>query len=75
MNPSTEEIMQAAQALLNARRVVIMPNHRNVSQAAQQAAELLEETAVVVPTESMPEAVAAMVRVDWNWTPMNWWPP
>lgn len=61
MNPSTEDILEAAQKV-NADHVFVLPNNKNIILAAQQAAELLEDkTLHVIPTRSVPQGIAAMI--------------
>ncbi|MFD2682870.1 DAK2 domain-containing protein [Bacillus seohaeanensis] len=60
MNPSTEDIVKAAQSL-NAKKVIIMPNNKNIIMAAEQAAEILEEEVAVVPTKTVPQGMAALL--------------
>ena len=61
MNPSTEDILEAANAV-NADTVFIFPNNKNIIMAAEQAAELCKNRAVVIPSKSVPECVAAMLK-------------
>ncbi|HZL06151.1 MAG TPA: DAK2 domain-containing protein [Coriobacteriia bacterium] len=63
MNPSTAEILDAAQAV-RAERVVILPNNRNIIMAAQQVIDLDERPIAVVPTNSVPEAFSALLAYD-----------
>ena len=60
MNPSTEDIVKAIQAV-GAEKVLILPNNKNIIMAAEQAAEVLEIEAAVVPTKSVPEGLAAIL--------------
>ena len=60
MNPSTEDIVKAIQAV-GAEKVLILPNNKNIVMAAEQAAEVLEIEAAVVPTKSVPEGLAAIL--------------
>lgn len=59
MNPSTEDIVNIIKDD-NVEEVIIMPNNKNIIMAAEQAAELLDVEAVVIPTRSIPECVSAM---------------
>src|SRR5690606_6573640 len=54
MNPSTEDIVNAVKSI-EAERVLILPNNKNIIMAAEQAAELLEIEAAVVPTKDVPQ--------------------
>lgn len=60
MNPSTEDIVQAIREI-GAEKVLILPNNKNIIMAAEQAAEVLEIEAKVVPTTSVPEGLAAIL--------------
>ncbi|PID22597.1 hypothetical protein CSV61_02845 [Sporosarcina sp. P3] len=60
MNPSTEDIVKAIQEI-GAEKVLILPNNKNIIMAAEQAAEVLEIEAAVVPTKSVPEGLAAIL--------------
>jgi len=63
MNPSTQEIMNAFENLPT-DQVVILPNNKNIILAAQQATELTVKKAVLIPTVSVPQGIAAMFA--WN---------
>jgi uncharacterized protein len=63
MNPSTAELLDTVQRV-NADQVVILPNNKNIIPVAEQLDALTEKTVVVVPTRSMPEALAALVAYD-----------
>jgi len=61
--PAAGEIARAAEATGSAD-VIVLPNHRNVVLAAQQAAGLARCTLHVVPTKTLVEGVAAAVAFD-----------
>ncbi|WP_431029437.1 DAK2 domain-containing protein [Lysinibacillus sp. LZ02] len=60
MNPSTEDIVKAVNEI-GAERVLILPNNKNIVMAAEQAAELLDIEAAVVPTKTIPQGMAAIL--------------
>ncbi|WP_391208588.1 DAK2 domain-containing protein [Psychrobacillus sp. L4] len=60
MNPSTEDIVKAIEAV-GAERVLILPNNKNIIMAAEQAAEVLGIEAAVVPTKTLPQGMAAIL--------------
>lgn len=63
MNPSAEDFLTAIDDLPNPE-IILLPNNRNVIMAAQQAAQMAEEAGRqvrVVPTQTVPQAVAAML--------------
>jgi len=63
-NPSTQELLDAAQSLGTAN-VLLLPNNKNVILTAQQAAQLSTVPRIhVIPTIAIPQAVAALVNYD-----------
>ena len=63
LNPSTAELLAAVEAV-NAQQVVVLPNNKNIIPVAEQIDALTSKRVVVVPTRSMPEALAALVVYD-----------
>lgn len=61
MNPSTEDILKAANSV-NAETVFIFPNNKNIIMAASQAAEICDNNAVVIPSKSIPACVASLLK-------------
>jgi len=61
MNPSADDIAKAV-ARVNAKRVVVLPNNKNIVLAAEQAMELVEGKQLhVIPTKSIPQGIACMM--------------
>jgi hypothetical protein len=60
MNPSTADLLEAVDALA-ADEVVLLPNNKNVVMAAEQASRVAGKPVHVVPTESIPAGLAALV--------------
>ncbi len=60
-NPSTAELLEAANQLPQ-QQVLILPNNGNVLLAAQQATSLSDKQIAVLPTRTIPQGLAAMVR-------------
>src|SRR5436309_8615177 len=60
MNPSTEELLAAVNAV-DARQVILLPNNSNVILSARQVSGLSDKEVFVVPTESMPQGIAALL--------------
>ncbi|WP_100330872.1 DAK2 domain-containing protein [Bacillus xiapuensis] len=60
MNPSTEDIVKAIEKV-NARKVIILPNNKNIVMAAEQAAEVVEMDAIVVPSKTVPQGIASLL--------------
>ena len=63
MNPSTESILKEIERV-PARSVFVLPNNKNIIMAAQQCAGLTSKEVVVVPTETVPQGITAMMTVD-----------
>ncbi|MGA0792850.1 MAG: DAK2 domain-containing protein [Ilumatobacteraceae bacterium] len=63
LNPSTQELLDAVEHM-NAQHVVVLPNNKNIIPVAQQVDGLTKKDVRVVPTCSMPEALAALVAYD-----------
>ena len=60
MNPSTADLLEAVEAV-GADEAVLLPNNKNVLMAAEQAARVAGRPVHVVPTESIPAGLAALV--------------
>jgi uncharacterized protein len=60
MNPSTEDLLAAVEAV-PADRVVVLPNNKNIVPVAEQLDLLTTKDVAVVPTRSVPQGIAAMV--------------
>ena len=60
MNPSTREILEAAEGIA-AEHVIILPNNPNVVPAAEQAASISSRSIRVIPTTSIPQGIAAIL--------------
>ncbi len=59
MNPSTEELLAAVNAV-TADQVIILPNNGNVILSARQAVDLTDKEIYIVPTDTLPQGIAAM---------------
>jgi fatty acid kinase len=62
MNPSTQEILNAFENMPT-DHVFILPNNKNIILAAQAAAELTVKHVTVIPTRTVPQGMAAMMRL------------
>ncbi|WP_337193877.1 DAK2 domain-containing protein [Pontibacillus yanchengensis] len=60
MNPSTQDITEAIKAA-HAKKVIILPNNKNILMAADQAADLADDEVVVVPTKTVPQGMSALL--------------
>ena len=60
MNPSTEDIVKAIQEV-NADKVIVLPNNKNIFMAADQAAEVADIPVAVVPSRTISQGLTAML--------------
>jgi len=60
MNPSTEELLAAVEAVV-AMQVILLPNNSNVILSARQVLDLSKKEVYIVPTETMPQGIAALL--------------
>lgn len=61
MNPSTEDMLNAIEAV-NADNIYIFPNNKNIILAAQQAKDLTEDkNVVVIPSKTVPQGIAGII--------------
>jgi DAK2 domain fusion protein YloV len=59
MNPSTEELLRAVEAVPG-DEVILLPNNGNVILTARQVVDLTSKRVVVVPSRSVPQGIAAL---------------
>jgi DAK2 domain fusion protein YloV len=67
MNPSTAQILEAVDQC-KAEAVIVLPNNKNIVAVAKQVDSLTVKNVEVVATQSVPEALAALVDYDPNAT-------
>lgn len=61
MNPSTQDIIDAVMKT-PAEYVFVLPNNKNICMVANQAANIVtERKVIVIPTETVPQGMAAMI--------------
>src|SRR5699024_9210221 len=60
MNPSTEDILKTIEGE-DVKKVIILPNNKNIIMAAEQARDMLDIPAIVIPTTSIPEGLAGLL--------------
>jgi dihydroxyacetone kinase-like predicted kinase len=63
MNPSVQDLLEAADRAPSSN-VVILPNNRNIVPAARQAAESSAKNVRVVPSTSIPQGIAAVLALN-----------
>jgi DAK2 domain fusion protein YloV len=65
MNPSTQELLAAVEQVPSPR-VILLPNNGNVILSARQVPELTKKEVHVVPTDTMPEGVSALLAFNYE---------
>ena len=60
MNPSTEDLANAASSV-RAEQIVILPNNKNIVMAAEQVSEVIDKPVHVIPTRSLPQGLSALM--------------
>jgi len=60
MNPSTRQLLQAIE-LVSSDKVILLPNNGNIIPTAEQAKSLTTKKVKVVPTETIPQGIAALL--------------
>ncbi len=65
MNPSTEDILKAVESVPQ-NEVIVLPNNNNIVMSAKQAAGLTKKNVVVVPTETIPQGMAALIALNFE---------
>ncbi|MCL2281488.1 MAG: DAK2 domain-containing protein, partial [Dehalococcoidia bacterium] len=65
MNPSTKDILDAAEKL-SANKVIILPNNKNIIMTAEKVQQLTTKQIYVVPTTTIPQGIAALLAFDYE---------
>ncbi len=65
MNPSTKDLLQAAESVVS-DKVIILPNNKNVVLTAGQVQSLTKKSIRIVPTRTIPQGVAALLAFDYD---------
>ena len=60
MNPSVQDLLKAVEAA-HSDKVIILPNNANIVMAANQVQELTRKKVEVVPSETIPQGIAALL--------------
>ncbi|WP_347550386.1 DAK2 domain-containing protein [Pseudalkalibacillus hwajinpoensis] len=60
MNPSTEDIIKAVEAV-HAENIIILPNNSNIVMTAEQAASVVEENVIVIPSKTVPQGISSLL--------------
>lgn len=62
-NPSVEDLVGAIQSV-SAKKVIVLPNNKNIWMAAQKAVEWVGDRAVVLPTKTLGQGLCAALTFD-----------
>ncbi len=65
MNPSTKDLLQAVESTAT-DKVVILPNNKNIVLTAGQVQSLTAKSIEVVPAETIPQGIAALLAFDYE---------
>ncbi|MDE3092013.1 MAG: DAK2 domain-containing protein, partial [Chloroflexota bacterium] len=65
MNPSTEDILKAINAV-KTDKVIVLPNNKNIILAAEQAKQLAKKNVAIVPTATVPQGIAALLAFNFQ---------
>jgi uncharacterized protein len=65
MNPSTKDILQAVKSVAS-DKVIILPNNKNIILTAEQVKLLTDKTIEIIPTQTIPQGVAALLAFDYE---------
>ncbi len=65
MNPSTKDLLQAVEAVVS-DKVIILPNNKNIVLTAEQVHSLTTKSIEVVPAETIPQGLAALLAFDYE---------
>ncbi|HKS69342.1 MAG TPA: hypothetical protein VJQ45_02910, partial [Ktedonobacterales bacterium] len=65
MNPSTQDLLDAVEACPS-QQVIVLPNNGNVVMSARQVQQLTAKQVHVVPTDTMPQGIAAMLAFNYE---------
>ncbi|MFC2002508.1 DAK2 domain-containing protein [Chloroflexota bacterium] len=65
MNPSTKDLLKAVEAVAS-DKVIILPNNSNIVLTANQVQSVTNKSIKVIPTETIPEGIAALLAFDYE---------
>ncbi|MFC1987160.1 DAK2 domain-containing protein [Chloroflexota bacterium] len=65
MNPSTKDFLQAVEVVMS-DKVIILPNNKNIVLTAEQVHSLTKKRIEVVPTQTIPQGIAALLTFDYE---------
>ncbi len=65
MNPSTKELLHAVESVIS-DNVILLPNNKNIVPAANQVQSLTKKRVALIPTETIPQGIAALLAFDYE---------
>ena len=65
MNPSTEDLLKAIEKVPQ-NEVILLPNNGNIIMSARQTQSLTKKHVAVVPTETIPQGMAALISMNYD---------
>ena len=65
MNPSTEDLLKAIEKVPQ-DEVILLPNNGNIIPSARQTQSLTTKKVAVVPTDTMPQGMAALIALNFD---------
>jgi dihydroxyacetone kinase-like predicted kinase len=65
MNPSVQDILSAVESI-DADKIVVLPNDKNIILAAQQACRMTTKAVRIIPTTSVPQGIAALLAFNFQ---------
>jgi uncharacterized protein len=65
MNPSVKEILAAVEKI-DAQKIILLPNNKNIILTASQIKELTQKTVEVIPTRTLPQGVTALLTFNYD---------
>lgn len=65
MNPSTRELLEAVESVAQ-DKVILLPNNKNIVPTARQLQGLTRKKVRVIPTETVPQGVAALLAFNYD---------
>jgi hypothetical protein len=65
MNPSVQELLQAVESVPS-QKVILLPNNKNIILAASQVHSLTAKEVAVIPTNTMPQGIAALIAFNYE---------
>jgi len=67
MNPSVQEIVDVVESVPS-KKVILLPNNKNIILTASQAQSLTSKELAVLPTRTLPQGVAALIAFSYEGT-------